>query len=48
MEGRFVLEASEVEQLRKSNRMDMDTLLQALVVPAAKLALPLLSEFYVG
>ena len=46
--GRFVLEVREVEALLKENGMDMDTLLQALVAPAATLALPYLSGFYVG
>lgn len=48
VKGRFVLEASEVETLLEVNDMDMDTLLQALVAPAATLALPYLSSFYVG
>jgi len=46
--GKFVLEAREVKTLLEENGMDMDTLLQALVAPAATLALPYLSSFYVG
>jgi len=48
VKGRFVLEASEVKTLLEENDMDIDTLLQALVAPAATLALPYLSGFYVG
>jgi hypothetical protein len=48
VKGKFVLEASEVKTLLEENDMDVDTLLQALVAPAATLALPYLSSFYVG
>lgn len=43
-----MLESPEVQQLLQLNHMDMDTLLQALVPNAAKLALPYISGFYVG
>ena len=46
--GKFVLEVSEVKALLDENGMDMDTLLQALVAPAATVALPYLSGFFVG
>ena len=46
--GKFVLEVREVKALLEENGMDMDTLLQALVAPAATLALPYLSGFFVG
>lgn len=48
LEGRFVLEKKEVEKLLTDNAVTHDTLLQALLVHAAKLALPYLSGFYVG
>ena len=48
VKGRSWLDRAEAHDLMRQNNMDMDTLLQALVVPAAELALPYLSGYFVG
>lgn len=46
--GKFVLEETAVQHLLEDNAMGINELLQALVAPAAEMALPFLSGFYVG
>lgn len=46
--GCFSLEKQHIQALLLEQELEMDDLLQALVAPAAELALPYLSGFFVG
>lgn len=45
---KFWLEATEVQDLLKENKMTEDDLLQSLITPASSLARPPISSFHVG
>ena len=48
LKGCTRLESHDAALLMQENSMNMDDLLQALVVPAAEIALPYLSGYFVG
>lgn len=46
--GRFMIPAAEAAELRRAHGLTEQQLLQALIVPAAKLARPPISNYHVG